>query len=402
MRGLSAPARLAAAALALAAAGAWAADRSDLDPLVRAYLSARTKGDRTRAYGGITRHPECTVARVTQAVRACREYPPAEPGIAVHEIKGRSGKVVSTYAAVVPQGYDPAKPWPLILALAGGRGDGTKYAPFWQKQPQGKDYLVICPVGRDPWWHTSYRIALAALSHACERYHVDRNRVCLTGMSNGGNGTWFLAMHYPDLFAAAAPMAGGPATSKGRVDYAYLLNLLKLPVYICHGDADETISIEHDRKAAEILTAQGYDCRLDEVKGGGHGSPQQHVPQILAWFRDKQRDPNPHRIRYRKQSLETTRCYWLVIGKTASPAAIEVEVAGPSLIEMRTSRARRVTLFLNDQLVNMQQPLTIRHNGRLLKTVAPEPSVRTLLLSAQVFGDPERLYPFAVSLNLGE
>ena len=396
------------AALQAAAVG-WSAERSTqdqsrewsrLERYVQAYLSAKSKASRTKAYSRISRHPLGTIENVSKAIRSRRDFADAEPGMVEHELKGKSKKRVSTYSVVVPQGYDPSRQWPLILALAGGRGDGAKYAPFWSRTLKGKDYIVVCPVGRDPWWHTSYLIALAALKDACERYHVDRNRVYLTGMSNGGNGTWFMAIRYPDLFAAAAPMAGCPQTAKGRVDYPYLLNLLNVPVYACHGAADETISIRFDRKAAELLKAQGYDCHLEEIPDGGHGSPQQRVPQIVEWFASKQRDPNPSCIRYLKQTAGLKRCYWLLIGKTRQAAVVEAKIVGRSSIELKTSHVRKLILFLNDQLVDVQRPVMVFHNGQLLKTVEIKPSLRTLLVSAQFFDDPERLYPFEISLTL--
>jgi len=353
-----------------------------------------------RAYGRISRHPLGSIENVTQAIRSLRKYEPAKPGTVVHELKGKSGKRLSTYTAIIPEGYDPARKWPLILALAGGRGDGAKYAPFWRRVLKGQTYLIVCPKGRDPWWHTSHLIALAALKDACERYHVDRNRVYLTGTSNGGNGTWFLAMHYPDLFAGAAPMAGCPQTGKGRIDFPYLLNLLNVPVYVCHGEKDETIPIRADRKAVDLLVEQGYDCHLDAIPDGGHGSPQQRVPQILEWFSGKQRNANPTHIRFLKQSKGLRRCYWLLIGKTTQPAVVEAKIDRPNVIELTTKHVQQVILFLNDTLIDMAQPVTIHHNGLTHKTVKPKRSLRTLLVSAQFFDDPERLYPFEVSLKL--
>ena len=38
---------------------------------------------------------------------------------------------------------------------------------------------------------------------------VDAQRIYLTGNSMGGYGTWSLAMAYPQLFAAIAPICGG-------------------------------------------------------------------------------------------------------------------------------------------------------------------------------------------------
>jgi dipeptidyl aminopeptidase/acylaminoacyl peptidase len=44
---------------------------------------------------------------------------------------------------------------------------------------------------------------------AKERFHIDEDRVYLTGDSMGGWGTWNVGTRHPDLFAAIAPIFGG-------------------------------------------------------------------------------------------------------------------------------------------------------------------------------------------------
>ena len=65
-------------------------------------------------------------------------------------------------------------------------------------------------------------------------YTVDPNRVYLTGLSMGGYGTWSLACHQAERFAAIAPICGGGPW--------YLADRLKhTPVWAFHGDADGTV-----------------------------------------------------------------------------------------------------------------------------------------------------------------
>jgi len=372
---------------------------AELQDLARSYLNAKSKAERAQARQGIVNHPGATLARVTEALRTCRRCAPAKPGLVEHELRGKTGKRLATYTALVPKGYDPAHKWPLILALAGGRGDGAKYAPFWQRLLKGERYIVLCPTARDLWWHKSHALARLALRDACRRYHVDRNRVYITGISNGGSGTWFMAMHYPDLFAAAAPMAGAPQTGKGRVDYPYLLNLLHVPVYAVHGDADETIRIKWDRKAAELLDQQGYDCTLDVIPGGAHGSPHQRAQQVVEWLGAKVRTPNPAHVRFLKQTPGATTCYWLLIGRTSKPASVDVQIEDRRSITIRSGRIGRLTLFLNNDLINLDQAIAIKHNGAVLGFFKPKPSLDVLLASARIFGDPERLYPVMQSVG---
>src|SRR5690606_37916743 len=76
------------------------------------------------------------------------------------------------------------------------------------------------------------------------------DRVYLTGLSMGGNGTWYLAYRYPERFAAIAPVCGfvtmrfGAGTAAavpaedGEPFAALARRLASVPTWICHGEAD--------------------------------------------------------------------------------------------------------------------------------------------------------------------
>ncbi len=49
----------------------------------------------------------------------------------------------------------------------------------------------------------------AIIDSVMNKYGISRDRVVLTGSSMGGYGTWEMAMCYPEMFAAIAPVAGG-------------------------------------------------------------------------------------------------------------------------------------------------------------------------------------------------
>jgi len=57
------------------------------------------------------------------------------------------------------------------------------------------------------WWQVNVLNGL--LDEVMEKYHVDKDRVYLTGLSMGGFGTWAWAAHDPQRFAAIAPIVGG-------------------------------------------------------------------------------------------------------------------------------------------------------------------------------------------------
>jgi dienelactone hydrolase len=55
--------------------------------------------------------------------------------------------------------------------------------------------------------------ALEAMKHVKKHYPIDANRVVIRGFSMGGAACWQFAVHYPSLWAAAAPGAGFSETA---------------------------------------------------------------------------------------------------------------------------------------------------------------------------------------------
>jgi pimeloyl-ACP methyl ester carboxylesterase len=71
---------------------------------------------------------------------------------------------------------------------------------------------------------TDVRMALAVLERVMKEYPVDPKRIYVTGYSQGGFGTWNMALLRPELFAAIVPIAGGG-------DPALVSRIKDLPVW---------------------------------------------------------------------------------------------------------------------------------------------------------------------------
>src|SRR5258708_28312919 len=126
---------------------------------------------------------------------------------------------VHRYQVYVPAAYaESARRWPVILFLhgAGERGsDGLLQTnvglPMALRKASGHyPAIVIIPqLSSDSLWvGTSAQPAMAALDQPGGEFRPDPDRIYLTGLATGGNGTWNLAYQYPDRFAAIAPICG--------------------------------------------------------------------------------------------------------------------------------------------------------------------------------------------------
>src|SRR6266516_2449349 len=122
------------------------------------------------------------------------------------------------YQVYVPADYQTKPTWPAILFLhgAGERGnDGllqtnVGLGPAIRQNPARYPAIVVFPQAPpdSQWVGTPADMAVAALQQTLREFHVDLNRVYLTGLSMGGHGTWYIAYRHPELFAAIVPICG--------------------------------------------------------------------------------------------------------------------------------------------------------------------------------------------------
>jgi poly(3-hydroxybutyrate) depolymerase len=175
------------------------------------------------------------------------------------------------YLLQLPEGYsEDGEPWPLILFLHGGgeRGeDLSKVKAHGPPKLAAADpsfpFVVVSPQCdlHARWPHHIYGLK-SLLDEVLEHHNVDRDRIYCTGLSLGGEGTWNLAMVYPELFAAIAPMASG-----GMEDEA--ARLWDLPIWAFHGEDDGPDKAHRIANAARrtnenvkltVYPDTGHDC----------------------------------------------------------------------------------------------------------------------------------------------
>ena len=78
------------------------------------------------------------------------------------------------------------------------------------------------------------RDLLAIVDAALADYRGDPDRVYLTGLSYGGYGAWYMATHYPERWAAVAPMCGAGELSKVH-------QIGRTPVWLFQGGRDDLV-----------------------------------------------------------------------------------------------------------------------------------------------------------------
>jgi len=195
------------------------------------------------------------------------------------------------YLLFLPREYEAreqrGEKWPLILFLhgAGERGDDLELVKIHgiprivESQPDFPFVAVSpqCPDGT-MWWHHNLTLK-GLLDEVMANYAVDPHRVYLTGLSMGGYGTWSLAMEFPELFAAIAPICGG-----GMPEWVVMLK--DVPVWAFHGAEDPLVPLEQGQRMVDALRACSGDVRFTVYPGVEHDSWTQTYenPELYKWF----------------------------------------------------------------------------------------------------------------------
>lgn len=202
-----------------------------------------------------------------------------------------SDKFSGVYTIFVPDGYDPSRPWPLVVGLHGGGPDGADgkgvvgagkdFMNFIQDSCAERGYIAVCPTARAAPWSAPENdgFFLAVIREVEMLYHIDLNRVYLMGHSMGGYGTWHFGPKYCEQFAAIAPASGGNNNGEKKMANMHTA------VYDYHSDDDPRCRVDDSREAAKIMKKTGgMDFIYTEFPNRQHEFPHEVVIDEFDFF----------------------------------------------------------------------------------------------------------------------
>lgn len=306
----------------------------------------------------------------------------------------------------------PGKGLPLFLALhGGGENDGHWSAGTGQFTGTAlsiwKRGVFISPTvlqaryaewGRNPIEEDYIKEVLKA---AKRTWDIDTDRIYIGGYSMGGYGAWHIGGHQADVFAGAVSGAGGILTGQsiGEVwGWGVIGNLRHTPIAFLHGTKDEPAPVWSDQAANRLLNELEKQCpsnyvhRYVEIENGDHGAPSGKVGEAVKWVLQYVRNPNPKEVTWEPMRPFVQHFYWLYVEKPAMFQRIEARITG-NTIEMAVTRLKTgFSVLLNDQLVDLAQPVTVRINGEEAFRGLVQPSVTALLQSIDDKLDDKLVY----------
>ena len=306
-------------------------------------------------------------------------------------------------------GDEPETGHSLYISLhGGGEADPSVNDEQWENQkilyePDEGIYLAPrAPTNTWNLWHEPHIDPLLQrlIQNLIVLEGVDSNRVYVMGYSAGGDGVYQLGPRMADSWAAAAMMAGHPNDAKpdslrnigftihvGGLDTAYDRNLI----------AAEWGTLLDELEAQD---AGGYAHYVEVHPDKEHWMDLEDAVAV-PWMAEFTRDPTPDRIVWLQDDVPHASFYWLRMGESSRVAGsrIEATVTGQS-IEIESSGVSDVTLLLSDELVDLDQPISVVAGDTTLVEGTFPRTILALWLTTEERGDPALVFSSEVRVNL--
>ncbi len=316
--------------------------------------------------------------------------------IALHGLGGHSGQLLGFTKKVAPKG---------VIVVAPG-------AKKLSRDQEGEDTFGVGLASRLPhWWsYKTHSFPFQALSYLKQRYPIDTNRVYILGYSMGGYGTWNVGLRYPDRFAAIVPLAGGISRVENMVQRdaksrKLLTNALMVPSFFVHGSADRTVPCRFSKTIAADLKQLGAEHHYTEVPGQGHYlrgflDGNDVTQRLVEFLQAKVRDPNPKTVVHSVLGTYHGSSYWLRVDEAPKGGDVMAEAKG-NTIKVIAEGVRKLTIFLDPDVVDVNAPVTIEVNKTVYHDGLVKPSLKAVAESFADDRDPELTYSRQVVIDLG-
>ncbi len=290
-------------------------------------------------------------------------------------LRGYQSKIdgdVQPYWLIVPKDYDFAGTATHRLDFWWhGRFETQMEATFMANSPgtgsgiiPAPGALILHPYGR---FSNANKFAgevdtFECLDHAKKHYRIDEDRLVARGFSMGGAACWQFAVHYPTLWAAAAPGAGFAETREFLKDFQgetvkptwyqkklwrmydateYSVNLFNLPTVAYSGEKDK------QKQAADVmaraLAKNGMALTHVIGEGAGHNytaAGKKEVNEKIDAIVAAGRKPVPTAILFQTHTLRYNRSGWIeILGlkKHWDNATVVAEFVKPDTIRIKAS-----------------------------------------------------------------
>ena len=335
------------------------------------------------------------------------------------------------------KGEKPKDGYPVFIYLHGSGprenewATGLRLARMFQ---DGPSMYIVPQIPQEGewyrWWQRSKQWAWEKILRILlSMPEVDKNRIYVFGISEGGYGSQRLASFYADYWAAAGPMAGGEPLVNAPVE-----NIGNVPFSFLTGDKDYmfyrhllTKTTGEKLDSMQRIYPNEYKHRVELIPDKGHSID--YTP-TTPWLAQHKRNAQPRHFIWENlemDGLKRNAFYNLQVLKedNAFRTQYEFTANADNCIDLKVDAVKYNTtwkdprwgidmlfskdltpaqhghlrIFLSDQLVDLNQKVTIRINGKEVFNGKIKGSKKAQKLASELWGDPMRNFKHAIEVK---
>jgi predicted esterase len=176
------------------------------------------------------------------------------------------------YKVVLPDGFDPTKTYPAILAFGGGPQTmntvDSILERYFRSEAEKRGYIVIAPAAPDGdlFFEDGDRIFPQFLQMMLKDYKIKDEKFHIAGVSNGGIAAMHVAALNPQYFLSVTAFPGymwQPSAAK-------VMAISKMCVFLYVGENDPYMWHSEMKREAAYLSAHGTVARYSVEAGEPH------------------------------------------------------------------------------------------------------------------------------------
>ena len=191
------------------------------------------------------------------------------------------------FTLYVPESWQAGERLPLVVALHGGSGHGADFFWAWLREARSRRCLLVAPTSRASTWSlmgpdVDTPQLVRMVDFVDEEWGVDRERILITGLSDGGTFSLLGGLSEGTPFTHFAPVSG--VLHPGNFANGNMERVRSRPVYLVHGALDWMFPVDLARAAAGELEKAGARLVFREVDDLSHTYPREENARILDWL----------------------------------------------------------------------------------------------------------------------
>jgi hypothetical protein len=181
------------------------------------------------------------------------------------------------------------------------------------------------------------------------------------------------------------------------------LNMRNSPILILHGDRDNVIPIEPNRKLVDFLSRNRIPHKFIELRGVGHSvSFGSYHKKVMDFFQRHKRNPAPQKLNLVVDDMRYNRNFWVRVDEKRDPkerARVEAEIKKDQFI-LKTKNVKKISLLLNDFHYDHSTFYEVKVNNKIVFQGSLKLDPEILLESLNTEKDVARLYGVRFSFDI--